>query len=117
MGVSVKVSIREKELKSSRETLPLNGPENIKPKERRLLVLCESAYSPDPSLLAEPIASRLRKLQVEDCREALICSQVSGEAKADWLLRGDLTSPDKILKEWARGGGGAGVAKETGRGA
>jgi hypothetical protein len=111
MGVSVKVSIREKELKSSRETLRVNAPANIKPKERRLLVLCESAYSPDPSLLAEPIASRLRKLQLEDFREAAICSQVSGEAKADWLLRVDLTSPDKILKEWARWGDVPAIAK------
>ncbi|MEG3966078.1 hypothetical protein QUA00_00260 [Microcoleus sp. T2B6] len=111
MGVSVKVSIREKELKSSRETQPMNGPENIKPKERRLLVLCESAYSPDPSLLAEPIAGRLRKLQLEDFREAVIASQVSGEAKPDWLLRVDLTSPDKILKEWARWGDVQSIAK------
>ena len=111
MGVSVKVTIREKELKSSRETLPVNGQENIKPKERRLLVLCESAYSPDPSLLAEPIAGRLRKLQLEDFREAVIGSQVSGEAKPDWLLRVDLTSPDTILKEWARWGDVQSIAK------
>ncbi len=111
MGVSVKVSIREKELKSSPETLPVKGQENIKPKERRLLVLCESAYSPDPSLLAEPIAGRLRKLQLEDFREAVIGSQVSGEAKPDWLLRVDLTSPDTILKEWARWGDVQSIAK------
>ncbi|MEG4501622.1 hypothetical protein QUB05_31190 [Microcoleus sp. F10-C6] len=111
MGVSVKVSIREKELKSSRETLPVRGQENIKLKERRLLVLCESAYSPDPSLLAEPIAGRLRKLQLEDFREAVIGSQVSGEAKPDWLLRVDLTSPDTILKEWARWGDVQSIAK------
>ncbi|MEP6486370.1 hypothetical protein NDI43_15965 [Microcoleus vaginatus GB2-A3] len=111
MGVSVKVSIREKELKSSRENLQAQAPENIKPKERRLLVLCESAYSPDPSLLAEPIAARLRKLQLEDFGEALIGSQVSGEAKPDWVLRVDLTSPDKILKEWARWGDVPAIAK------
>ncbi|MEG3840376.1 hypothetical protein [Microcoleus sp. herbarium14] len=110
MGVSVKVSIREKELKSS-QTLDANAPENLKPKERRLLVLCESAYSPDPSLLAEPIASRLRKLKLEDFSEAVIGSQVSGEAKPDWLLRVDLTAPDKILKEWARWGDVAAIAK------
>ena len=109
MGVSVKVSIREKELKTSRENL--NAAENIKSKERRLLVLCESAYSPDPSLLAEPIAGRLRKLQLEDFPEAVIGSQVSGEAKPDWLLRVDLTAPDKILKEWARWGDVPAIAK------
>ncbi|MCW6049542.1 hypothetical protein K4039_05485 [Lyngbya sp. CCAP 1446/10] len=104
MGVSVKVSIREKEVKSSRETLHPNAPQILKSKERRLLVLCESAYSPEPSLLAEPIASRLRKLQLEDVVEAVIGSQVSGESKPDWLLRVDLTPPDTILKEWARWG-------------
>lgn len=110
MGVSVKVSIREKEVKSS-ETQDANAPENLQPKQRRLLVLCESAYSPEPSLLAEPIASRLRKLKLEDFSEAVIGSQVSGEAKPDWLLRVDLTAPDKILKEWARWGDVAAIAK------
>ncbi len=112
MGVSVKVSIREKEVKSRRET-SADAPENLKPKqkERRLLVLCESAYSPDPSLLAEPIASRLRKLQLEDFVAAVIGSQVSGEAKPDWLLRVDLTPPDTILKEWARWGDVQSIAK------
>ncbi|MDQ2097510.1 MAG: hypothetical protein QQW96_07680 [Tychonema bourrellyi B0820] len=104
MGVSVKVSIREKELKNSPATFDSNAPENLKTLERRLVVLCESAYSPDPSLLAEPIASRLRKLKLENFRDAVIVSQVSGEAKPDWLLRVDLTAPDKILKAWARWG-------------
>jgi hypothetical protein len=111
MGVAVKVTIREKELKSSLETLHPNAPEPLKLKERRLLVLCESAYSPDPSLLAEPIASKLRKLKLEDFRDAVIGSQVSGEAKPDWLLRVDLTPPDKILKEWARWGDVQAIAK------
>ncbi|MEG3846873.1 hypothetical protein QT971_28010 [Microcoleus sp. herbarium19] len=109
MGVSVKVSIREKEVKT--ETAQVNVLENLQPKQRRLLVLCESAYSPEPSLLAEPIASRLRKLKLEDFSEAVIGSQVSGEAKPDWLLRVDLTAPDKILKEWARWGDVAAIAK------
>ncbi|MEG4996682.1 hypothetical protein [Microcoleus sp. B4-D4] len=111
MGVSVKVSIREKELKTSRETLQSNPEENLKPKKRRLLVLCESAYSPDPSLLAEPIAGRLRKLKLEGFVEAAIGSQVAGEAKPDWVLRVDLTPPDTILKEWARWGDVQSIAK------
>jgi hypothetical protein len=111
MGVSVKVSIREKEVKSSRETQHPNAPELLKSKERRLLVLCESAYSPEPSLLAEPIAARLRKLQLEDFREAAIGSQVAGESKPDWVLRVDLTPPDTILKEWARWGDVQSIAK------
>jgi hypothetical protein len=111
MGVSVKVSIREKELKNSPETLESKAPENLKTLERRLVVLCESAYSPDPSLLASPIAGRLRKLKLENFRDAVIVSQVSGEAKPDWLLRVDLTAPDKILKAWARWGDVQSIAK------
>ncbi|MFB8795648.1 MAG: hypothetical protein U7126_15835 [Microcoleus sp.] len=111
MGVAVKVSVREQELKSSPETLQLHESANVKSKERRLLVLCESAYSPDPSLLAEPIALRLRKLKLENFRDAVIGSQVSGEARPDWLLRVDLTTPDQILKEWARWGDVQAIAK------
>ncbi len=73
-------------------------------KERRLWVFCESAYSPDPSLLASPIAQQLRDLRVEGFRDAVIISQVSGEETPDWMLRVDLTSPEEMLKAWASWG-------------
>ncbi|XZN94363.1 MAG: hypothetical protein ACM65K_15825 [Microcoleus sp.] len=111
MGVSVKVSIREKELPDSPETDDSETREHLKTIDRRLLVLCESGYSPDPSLLAEPTAGRLRKLKLENFRDAVIVSQVSGEAKPDWMLRVDLTPPDKILKAWARWGDVQSIAK------
>ncbi|MGC9528183.1 MAG: hypothetical protein ACP5D7_21830 [Limnospira sp.] len=90
LGVSVKVNIR--------------GDGRGKSAGRRLWVLCESAYSPDPSLLAEPIAGRLRELQLEDFRDACILLQVRGESTPDWMLRIDLTPPDRILRDWARWG-------------
>lgn len=72
--------------------------------ERRLWVFCESAYSPDPSLLASPIAQQLRDLRVEGFRDAVIISQVSGEETPDWMLRIDLTPPEQMLREWAKWG-------------
>jgi hypothetical protein len=70
----------------------------------RLWVLCESAYSPDPSLMAEPISQKLRDLELNGFRDAIVFSQVHGEAEPDWTLRVDLTPPNEMLKEWARWG-------------
>ncbi len=123
LGVSVKVSIREQGKEGSLERgsggAGEQGSEGAGettvssplPLVRRLCVLCESAYSPDPSLLAEPIAQRLRDLKLEDFRDAVICSQVRGEAKPDWMLRVDLTPPSQMLKEWARWGDVAAIAR------
>lgn len=71
---------------------------------QRLFIICESAYSPDPLLLAEPIAQRLRALELKGFRDAVVFGQVAGETKPEWLLRVDLTPPDDILKAWARWG-------------
>jgi hypothetical protein len=116
LGVSVKVSIREQGREGAREQKSEEVGEDTTvsstlPLVRRLCVLCESAYSPDPSLLAEPIAQRLRDLKLEDFRDAVICSQVRGEAKPDWMLRVDLTPPSQMLKEWARWGDVAAIAR------
>jgi Protein of unknown function (DUF1574) len=100
LGVSVKVLIQSLGQKNSAQTtsqppLELN---------QRLVVICNSNYSPDPSLLAEPIVEQLRSLHLKGFRNAAICSQVSGEATPEWLLRVDLTPPEVMLKEWARWG-------------
>jgi hypothetical protein len=78
---------------------------------RRLLIQCESAYSPDPALLAEPIAQKLRDLQLSSCRDALVFSQVQGEATPDWTLRVDLTPPTEMLRQRARWGDAAGLLR------
>jgi len=70
----------------------------------RLVVICESIYSPDPLLLAEPIAQKLRALELDGFRDAVVFGQVRGETQREWALRVDLTPPDVILKEWARWG-------------
>lgn len=69
-----------------------------------LWIFCESSYSPDPSLIAEPVAQKLRNLKLSGYQDAVIGSRVSGENKLDWLIRVDLTPSEVMLKEWARWG-------------
>lgn len=95
----------EEEISSERNPLP---SQSKTARKKRLWVLCESAYSPDSSLLAEPIASRLRYLlekrqgeSLQGFRDAVIVGQVSGEVKPEWMLRVDLTPPEKMLSAWA----------------
>ncbi|MBW4568433.1 MAG: DUF1574 family protein [Tolypothrix carrinoi HA7290-LM1] len=93
LGVSVEVKVKNQkpQEKSSLE-------------ENRLWIFCQSSYSPDPSLIAEPIAQKLRDLKLLGYQDAVIASQVVGEIKPEWLLRIDLTPPEVMLKEWARWG-------------
>jgi hypothetical protein len=70
----------------------------------RLWVFCEASYSPDPLLIAEPIAERLRRLQLRQFQDAVITIQVTGESASDWRLRVDLTPPEEMLREWASWG-------------
>jgi hypothetical protein len=104
LGVSVKVRSGHKHATTPFDRSKNVGNAEATTDEKRLWVLCESPYSPDPSLLAEPIAQRLRDLQLDDFRDAIIISQVRGERKPDWLLRVDLTSPERMLREWGRWG-------------
>jgi hypothetical protein len=93
LGVSVEVKVKNQqpEEKGSLE-------------ESRLWIFCQSSYSPDPSLIAEPVAQKLRDLKLVGYKDAVIASQVIGEIKPEWLLRIDLTPPEVMLKEWARWG-------------
>lgn len=91
LGVSVKASIK------------VMAPQGHQP-TNRLWVMCESAYSHDPSLVAEAIPQKLRDLELVGFRDAIVLGQVQGEAKPDWMLRVDLTPPDDMLREWARWG-------------
>ncbi|MCY7320508.1 MAG: DUF1574 domain-containing protein [Phormidesmis sp. CAN_BIN36] len=77
----------------------------------RLWVMCESAYSPDASLMAESIAQKLRDLELTGFQSAIVFSQVHGELQPDWTLRVDLTPPDEMLKAWARWGDPAAISR------
>lgn len=70
----------------------------------RLWIFCSASYSPDPLLIAEPIAQRLRQLRLRQFQDAVITIQVTGEAASDWRLRVDLTPPEEMLQEWATWG-------------
>ncbi|MBE9069194.1 DUF1574 domain-containing protein [Leptolyngbya cf. ectocarpi LEGE 11479] len=70
----------------------------------RLWILCRAAYSPDPTMIAEPTAQRLRDLKLTQFQDAVISVQVLGETTPDWRLRVDLTPDEEILKEWSRWG-------------
>ncbi|WP_414526393.1 DUF1574 domain-containing protein [Nodularia chucula] len=93
LGVSVQV-----------QTQPYQSKDSNQPPVNRLWVFCHSSYSPDSSLLAEPIAQQLRNLKLVGYQDAVIVSQVSGETGSDWRLRVDLRPPELMLKEWARWG-------------
>ncbi|MDF5720329.1 MAG: D-alanyl-lipoteichoic acid biosynthesis protein DltD [Rhizonema sp. PD37] len=92
-GVAVEVKVREQ------KPDPTSSAH-----QNRLWVFCHSSYTPDPSLIALPVAQKLRELELSGYQDALIASQVNGETKFDWLLRIDLTPPEVMLREWARWG-------------
>ncbi len=92
LGVSVEVKVRK-------QKSPLN--QGV---QSRLWIFCQSSYSPDPSLIADAVASKLRSLKLTGYEDAVVASQVGGESTVDWLLRVDLTPPEVMLKEWARWG-------------
>lgn len=91
LGVAVQVKVRKQLTTKSRNS-------------DRLWIYCQSSYTPDPSLIAEPVAQKLRSLKLAGYLDAVIASQVKGETTPDWLLRIDLTPKEVMLKEWARWG-------------
>jgi hypothetical protein len=104
-GISVKVNAKTILLEGERkEESGTKATVSGQSTAKRLSITCESAYSPDPTLIAEPIAQRLRSLQLQGFQDALIVTQVQGEAKPDWLLRVDLTPREEMLREWGRWG-------------
>jgi len=107
LGVSVKVLIQDLRAREgeNRHDLTPSLPEH------RLWIVCNSNYSPDPLLLAEPVVEQLRHLRLKGFRDAAICSQVSGEAAPEWMLRVDLTPPEEMLKEWASWGDVQAIAR------
>ncbi|WP_427161585.1 DUF1574 family protein [Aliinostoc sp. HNIBRCY26] len=100
MGVAVQVKVKQSETGDDHQAA-----------SERLWILCQSSYSPDPSLLAEPIAHKLRQLKLSGYKDAVIVSQISGETKHEWRLRIDLTPPEVMLKEWARWGDVQAIAR------
>ena len=103
MGVAVRVSVRSV---ACTVNSSVYSTDIIRPAAtvKRLWIACEASYSPDPSLIGESITQKLRDLEIEGYRDAVIRFQVAGEGHPDWLLRVDLTPSDEMLREWARWG-------------
>lgn len=72
--------------------------------QKRLWVVCQSAYSPEPLSIAPSLGARLRELDLQGFKDAVILGQVSGEKQPEWILRVDLTPAKLMLKDWARWG-------------
>ncbi|MBD2777659.1 DUF1574 domain-containing protein [Iningainema tapete] len=89
LGVAVEVQVKKQSSTQNKE---------------RLWIFCQSSYHPDPSLIAEPVAFKLRELKLSGYEDAVIASVVKGETTYDWLLRIDLTPKEEMLKQWARWG-------------
>lgn len=70
----------------------------------RLYVVCESVYSPDLTVIVEPLAECLRSLPLQDCQDAIVSGQVKGESEPDWMVRVDLTPADQMLRSRSQWG-------------
>jgi hypothetical protein len=105
LGVSVQVNVHALPVQQGEGGLPW----------KRLWIICEAPYSPDPVVLAEPTAQRLRDLELEGFRDAVILIQVQGEPQPEWFLRVDLTPPTEMLREWSRWGDVPAIARLANR--
>ncbi|NEQ70369.1 MAG: hypothetical protein F6K21_33730 [Symploca sp. SIO2D2] len=109
LGVSVtvitqnqpEVSAEQAAEVTEKKTTDKSQPSSV---NQRLWVICNSDYSPDSSLLMDLLIEQLRNLRLSGFRDAAICSQVSGEAAPEWMVRVDLTPPEVMLKDWAHWG-------------
>ncbi len=101
VAVRVQVKAHYRPQKSTRVSAP----------PARLWITCGANYSPDPALIAEPIARKLRALNLEQFQDALVLFQVAGEDQPDWALRVDLTPQSVMLRELARWGDVEAIAR------
>ncbi|MDM9385564.1 DUF1574 family protein [Chlorogloeopsis sp. ULAP01] len=100
LGVAVEVKVKQQQV----------TPQNLTA-QNRLWIYCQSSYIPDPSLIAEPVARKLRNLKLSGYEDAVIATTVPGETGFGWVLRVDLTPTEVMLKEWARWGDVQAIAR------
>lgn len=115
-GIAVRCSVKEFEpaptaKPDSAQSSGAHRTPEAPQSRKRLWVVCESAYSPEPSLLEEPIVRRLRALLdtpvgefLKEFKSASIVGRVSGETKPEWVVRVNLTPAEELLRSWARWG-------------
>jgi hypothetical protein len=101
LGVAVEVKVKQQQATTLQNPIAKN----------RLWIYCQSSYIPDPSLIAEPVAKKLRGLQLCGYEDAVLATTITGETGFGWLLRIDLTPTEVMLKEWARWGDVQAIAR------
>ena len=114
VGVDVVVNALPGKAKRAQGVITANTAVTVDPSQElinRLWILCRAAYSPDPAMIAEPTAQRLRDLKLTQFQDAVISVQVLGEETPDWRLRVDLTPDEEILREWSRWGDTESIAR------
>ncbi len=113
LGIQFKCSIQE----HPQDPQPENSGEItpplafFKPLKYRLRVLCYTQKTIDYKLLAEPLARKLRSLNLEGFHDAVIQFDRSGSPVGESRLRLNLTPTVAILEHWARWGDVQSIAK------
>lgn len=84
---------------------------SFKPLEYRLRVLCYSRKSLDYQILAEPLARKLRTLNLQGFHDAIVQFDRSGSQAGELRLRLNLTPSGVMFENWARWGDVQSIAK------
>jgi lysophospholipase L1-like esterase len=79
-------------------------PELLAEPEYRITILCTAKTMWRCDLLALPLATALKQLNLVGCQEATIRFLDRVDRQARWKLRIDLTPPQILLRNWARWG-------------
>ncbi len=113
LGIKFKCSIQEHPQdpppeNSGEITTPLAF---FKPLKYRLRVLCYAQKTIDYKLLAEPLARKLRSLNLEGFHDAVVQFDRSGSSVGESRLRLNLTPTAAILEHWARWGDVQSIAR------
>jgi hypothetical protein len=112
LGVRYKCSVQPYQPDSQRK-YPGTTPKvsSFKPLEYRLRVLCYSQKSLDYQVLAEPLARKLRSLNLQGFHDAIVQFDRSGSQVGELRLRLNLTPPGVMFENWARWGDVQSIAK------
>jgi hypothetical protein len=112
MGVRFKCSIQPYQ-PDSQPKYPGTTPKlsSFKPLSYRLRVLCYSQKSLDYQILAEPLAKKLRSLNLHSFHDAIVQFDRSGSQVGELRLRLNLTPSGIMFENWARWGDVQSIAK------
>jgi hypothetical protein len=112
MGIRFKCSVQPYQ-PDSQPKYPGTTPKvsSFKPLAYRLRVLCYCQKSLDYRLLAEPLARKLRSLNLQGFHDAIVQFDRSGSQVGELRLRLNLTPSGIMFENWARWGDVQSIAK------